>query len=82
MHLFIVSPTLDRLWHPHPEESATGTFEQRLPDVPAGRYELFADLVHATGMSETVTTSIVIGEAGGAGRARKSATRMAGQAFR
>lgn len=55
MHLFVVSPALDRLWHLHPDEIAAGTFEQRLPDVPAGQYELFADLVHATGVSETVT---------------------------
>ena len=58
MHLFIVSPALDRLWHLHPSESATGAFEQPLPDVPAGQYELFADLVHATGVSETVTGTI------------------------
>ena len=55
MHLFIVSPALDRLWHLHPDEIAAGTFEQRLPDVPPGQYEMFADLVHATGVSETVT---------------------------
>ena len=55
MHLFVVSPALDRLWHLHPAETATGTFEQRLPEMPAGRYEMFADLVHATGVSETVT---------------------------
>ena len=55
MHLFIVSPALDRLWHLHPDEIDAGTFEQRLPDVPAGDYELFADVVHATGVSETVT---------------------------
>jgi hypothetical protein len=55
MHLFVVSPSLDRLWHLHPDEARTGTFEQRLPDLPAGRYELFADVVHATGVSETVT---------------------------
>ena len=54
MHLFVVSPALDRLWHLHPEETATATFEQRLPAMPPGRYELFADLVHATGVSETV----------------------------
>jgi hypothetical protein len=58
MHLFVVSPELDRLWHLHPRETATATFEHRLPDVPAGRYELFADLVHATGVSETVTAAI------------------------
>ena len=55
MHLFIVSPALDRLWHLHPDEIATGAFEVRLPDLPQGRYELFADLVHRTGVSETVT---------------------------
>jgi hypothetical protein len=58
MHLFVVSPTLDRLWHLHPDETVTGTFEQRLPEVPEGRYELFADLVHSTGVSETVTGDI------------------------
>jgi hypothetical protein len=57
MHLFIVSPELDRLWHLHPSQVATGTFEQRLPDFPEGRYELFGDLVHKTGLSETVTAS-------------------------
>ena len=55
MHLFVVSPSLDRLWHLHPDEVATGAFEHRLPNMPAGHYELFADLVHATGVSETVT---------------------------
>jgi len=54
MHLFVVSPSLDRLWHLHPSEIATGAFEQRLPDMPQGQYELFADVVHATGVSETV----------------------------
>jgi hypothetical protein len=55
MHLFIVSPALDRLWHLHPDEIAAGAFEAQLPDVPQGQYELFADLVHRTGVSETVT---------------------------
>ena len=55
MHLFVVSPALDRLWHLHPDESASGIFEQRLPEMPVGEYELFADVVHATGVSETVT---------------------------
>ena len=58
MHLFIVTPALDRLWHLHPNETGTGTFAERLPDMPAGRYELFADLVHQTGLSETVTAEI------------------------
>ena len=39
-------------------ERRPGRFEQRLPAVPAGKYELFADLVHATGVSETVTATV------------------------
>jgi hypothetical protein len=57
MHLFIVTPDLDRLWHLHPGEIATGTFEHTLPDIPGGRYHLFGDLVHRTGVPETVTAS-------------------------
>jgi hypothetical protein len=55
MHLFIVSPALDRLWHLHPDETGTARFEQRLPRLPDGKYDLFADVVHASGISETAT---------------------------
>lgn len=65
LHLFVVSPELDRFWHLHPRQDATGAFEQRLPDVPAGRYELFGDLVHRTGVSETVAASLEIAGSGG-----------------
>jgi hypothetical protein len=65
MHLFVVSPDLDWLWHLHPRETAAGAFEQTLPPMPAGRYELFGDLVHRTGVSETVTASFETGRVGG-----------------
>jgi hypothetical protein len=58
MHLFVVSPELDRLWHLHPRQAATGRFEHRLPEMPAGTYELFADVVHKTGVSETITGTL------------------------
>lgn len=58
MHLFVLSPDLSRFWHLHPDMSGTGAFEQQLPGMPAGDYELFADLVHQTGVSETVTTPL------------------------
>jgi hypothetical protein len=65
MHLFVVSSTLDRLWHLHPALGAGSTFEQQLPAMPAGRYEYFADVVHASGIPETVTgTFDVTGTAG------------------
>src|SRR5262249_50045305 len=55
MHLFVVSPSLDRFYHLHPTQVETGAFAQPLPAMPNGEYELFGDLVHATGVSETVT---------------------------
>jgi hypothetical protein len=58
MHLFVVSPALDRLWHLHPAEREPGRFEQSLPALDPGRLELFADVVHATGISETVTATL------------------------
>jgi hypothetical protein len=58
MHLFVLSPDLDRLWHLHPEEVRSGAFQQRMPSLPGGKYELFADLVHATGVSETVIATL------------------------
>ncbi|HUQ89977.1 MAG TPA: hypothetical protein VM096_20610 [Vicinamibacterales bacterium] len=66
MHLFVLSPSLDRLWHLHPGESGLGMFTQRVPDMPAGKYELFADVVHGTGVSETVTGHIDTGDVHGA----------------
>ena len=58
MHLFVVTPSLDRRWHLHPSQAGTGSFVQQLPPLAAGRYELFADVVHRTGISETVTAEI------------------------
>ena len=55
MHLFVVSPELDRLLHLHPREIGRGAFMQTLPAIPDGRYHLFADVVHATGVPETIT---------------------------
>jgi hypothetical protein len=65
MHLFIVSPTLDRLWHLHPEQAGVGTFVQPLPGLAAGTYELFADVVHQSGISETATARFETSELGG-----------------
>jgi hypothetical protein len=61
MHLFVVSGSLDRLWHLHPNQTGVGTFEQRMPVFPPGAYEFFADLVHATGIAETVTGRFDVG---------------------
>jgi hypothetical protein len=63
MHLFVVRlPEIERAWHLHPELAETGVFTQQLPPMPAGRYRLYADLVHATGFPETITTEVELPE--------------------
>jgi hypothetical protein len=54
LHLFLVKiPEMDSFFHLHPEQLEPGVFEQSLPSVAAGRYQLYADVVHATGLPET-----------------------------
>jgi len=65
MHLFVVRlPGLDALAHLHPTEIAPGHFTQALPWLPAGEYQLFADIVHANGLGETATARLTIAAAG------------------
>ncbi len=59
MHMFLVRlPDLERLWHLHPEMKQTGVFTHELPELPAGRYQIFADLVHGNGFPETIVAEI------------------------
>ena len=64
MHLFAIRlPALDAIWHLHPERRDTGFFAQELPDLPAGRYQLYADVVHANGLPETMSAELEINAA-------------------
>jgi hypothetical protein len=59
MHLYVVRiPEMDLVWHLHPERGASGAFAQDLPPMPAGRYALYGDVVHANGIAETATAEI------------------------
>lgn len=59
MHLFLIrEPAMERMWHLHPGQTEAGTFSTLLPSLPAGRYRIFADIVHATGLPETAMTEI------------------------
>jgi hypothetical protein len=60
MHLFIVNlPRIDQVWHLHPERGVEpDTFTQTLASMPAGRYALYADVVHANGIADTATAQI------------------------
>ncbi len=59
MHLFLVrAPDLDAIAHLHPKLVDTARFDQATPPLPAGTYRLFGDIVHRTGLDETVTTTL------------------------
>jgi len=63
MHLYMIRmPAMDRVWHLHPDQTTGGSFAQTLPDVPAGRYALYADVVHANGIGETATATLDLPE--------------------
>jgi hypothetical protein len=61
MHLFLVrAPGLDAIAHLHPRLVDTARFDQATPPLPAGSYRLFGDIVHRTGLDETVSTEVAL----------------------
>jgi hypothetical protein len=59
MHLFLIStPGMDRMWHLHPERGEGGVFMDDLPSMPAGHYEVFADIVDNAGFPWTLVGQV------------------------
>ena len=59
MHLFLVRmPDMKSFWHLHPESTNFQDFTASLPTIPAGHYQIYADVVHSTGFPETQVGSI------------------------
>ena len=61
MHLYAIrQPGMDAAFHLHPAPVAPGELSMALPRMPAGRYRLYADIVHANGFPETLTAELVV----------------------
>lgn len=61
MHLYAIrEPGMDAVFHLHPGLVAPGSLRLKLPAMPPGEYKLYADIVHATGFPETLTSNLTI----------------------
>ena len=61
MHLFLVKAgDLGALAHLHPVMLDSLTFEGTLPPLPAGTYQVFADVVHESGFAETMVSTVSV----------------------
>jgi hypothetical protein len=59
MHLFLLRvPELDAMWHLHPNPAEGDAFTYDLPDMPAGHYQVFADVVDPRGYPWTLVGSV------------------------
>ncbi len=61
MHLFMIrEPALDALAHLHPiaRTPAALDFDAEVPPLPAGRYRVYADIVHESGYAQTLVSSV------------------------
>jgi hypothetical protein len=66
MHLYVIHlPEMERVWHLHPVLDSESNFIQQLPSLPAGRYALYGDIVHANGLPETATAEMDLPEIAG-----------------
>ena len=66
MHLYAIrQPGLDVVYHLHPALVETGLFRLTLPDMPAGDYRLYGDIVHEDGFAETMVTSVHLPDVAG-----------------
>lgn len=61
MHFFMIRmPEMDSFWHLHPLPDGHGDFVLHLPAVPAGRYQLFADVVLSSGFPVTMVGQLEV----------------------
>jgi hypothetical protein len=59
MHLFLIGETAPFAFaHLHPSTTDSVTFTAELPPLAAGRYRVFADIVHESGFDKTLVATI------------------------
>ena len=65
MHMFLVrEPAMDAFAHVHPVSSDSARFDATLPELPAGRYSVYADVVLANGSVQTMVDTVEVPDIG------------------
>ena len=61
MHMFVIaSDGRSAFAHLHPLTGDSATFETDLPELPPGKYNVFGDIVHESGLAETLQSTITL----------------------
>jgi hypothetical protein len=60
MHLFVIAENGKAFAHLHPATTDSVRFTSPLPPLPLGRYRVFGDIVHESGMAQTLVSSVDI----------------------
>jgi hypothetical protein len=66
MHLFLIGDGGRAFAHLHPGTIDSVRFTSPLPPVPPGRYDVFGDIVHESGLTQTLVSSVTVERDGGA----------------
>jgi hypothetical protein len=82
MHLFLLrEPDLNAFAHLHPVRRDARTFENVVPTLPAGDYQLYAEVTHENGLSQTLTAKLHLPGSVGAVPQRSGASNMLNDVF-
>ncbi len=80
MHLFLISvPEMNAMWHLHPGRTEGGSFSEKLPAMPAGQYQLFADVVDKNGFPWTLVGKLELPKVDGTAPAGDDSTWLGAQ---
>jgi hypothetical protein len=60
MHLFLIRDDMSAFAHLHPPTNDSTVFPSVLPPLPNGTYRVFADIVHESGFTQTMVSSVQI----------------------